>query len=461
MPGLTGHIDRVGDLVDCLEVEPQTFWVATEDPAAPFRLAADGIDALRPRFGALLAHGVSAPVGGSRAPDPAVATLFGETVRRLGAALASEHLSFNQGEGPGGRFSSAFFLPPCLSPAGVDAAVAAVKVLRAGLTVPFSVETPVSYLRPRPGDMADGAFVAEVASRADCGILLDLHNIWANQRNGRQDTRSFVAQLPLERVWEVHLAGGLDRRGYWLDAHSGGLDPALLALAEEVLPQLPALRAVVYEIMPEFVTQAGRDVLRPDLEAVHRLVDRVTRRPARPAPRPSESAPEPDDSPVPLDPRAWEDVVAGLAIGQAPEEPHDLVDELGADPGIGLLQELVHAGRCGRVASTLPLTVGLLVALSTPAEVDRLFVIYAAETFPGLWGSEEGRRFAEWLWPRTEPGSLERAALQLDLAALEVVRRDGPVTVEVDVEPLAFARAVHAGDIPPDLARGRFAATVG
>ncbi len=272
MPGLVDDLDRVGDLVDCLEVEPQTFWEETGDPAAPFRF--DRGEALRVarRFDAVLAHGVSSPIGGSRPPSAAMAGLFAETVGLLGARLASEHLAFNEAPRGSAAFSSAFFLPPRQTPAGVEAAGEAIAVLRAGLTVPFSVETPVSYLRPRPDEMDDGAFVAAVAERAGCGILLDLHNIWANQRNGRQDVRAYLSQLPLDRVWEVHLAGGLDRRGYWLDAHSGGLDPELLALAADVLPRLPELRAVVYEIMPEFVSLDGRDVLRPDLEAVQRLV---------------------------------------------------------------------------------------------------------------------------------------------------------------------------------------------
>ena len=152
-----------------------------------------------------------------------MARLFAESVRRLGAQLASEHLSFNRAAGDDGPFGSAFFLPPRQTESGVEAAVAAIAALRAELDVPFSFETPVSYLQPRADEIADGAFVAAVAEAADCGILLDLHNIWTNERNGRQSAREFLAQLPLDRVSEVHLAGGLERSGFWLDAHSGGL----------------------------------------------------------------------------------------------------------------------------------------------------------------------------------------------------------------------------------------------
>jgi uncharacterized protein (UPF0276 family) len=416
----------------------------------------------------VLAHGVSAPIGGSRAPDPRVSRLFRETVALLEAQLASEHLSFNTAVGDDGEFSSAFFLPPRQTAAGADAAVASIDALRADLAVPFSVETPVSYLRPRADEMRDGAFVAAVADRADCGILLDLHNIWANERNGRQRVLDFVDDLSLDRVYEVHLAGGFDRNGYWLDAHSGGIHPALLELASAVLPRLPALRAVVYEILPEFVTQDGHNVLRRDLEEVHRLVERVRSRrratraePASPEPTSAAATRAPRRGVASPDPRAWEDTLAALAIGRQPAAGTDLDAELAADPGIELLRELVGAGRAGRIGSSLPLTTELLISQRGIEEVEAELAAYAAERSPGLWGSEEGRRFAEWALQRFADDPLVRTAVRLDVAALDAVRDQRPHTIELDVEPLAFIASVHAGAVPDDQVTGRYLVTVG
>lgn len=466
MPGLIDAIDSVVDLVDCLEVEPQTFWWETGDAAEPYRLERDEIISLTRRFDAILAHGVSSPVGGSRRPHPFMARLFRDTVDLLGAQLASEHLSFNEatsGSDPATVFSSAFFLPPRQTWAGVDAAAAAIGELRTGMTIPFSVETPVSYLRPRADEIDDGAFVAAVAERADCGILLDLHNIWANQRNGRQDARSYVAQLPLDRVWEVHLAGGLERRGYWLDAHSGGLHPALIELAEDVLAQLPAVRAVVYEILPEFVTQDGVDVLRPDLEQVRRLVDRARLRPARrsptvaatPTPDPRHCA-GPDESA-----ELWENSLAMLAIGRSPLDDQPIAGELARDPAIGLLRELVGAGRSGRVVSSLPLTIELLVTTLGIEGVDGLLDDYAATTEPALWGSAEGRQFAEWAARALADLQYVQAAIRLDRAALDSVLTEQPQTIELTVDPIALITAIHNQQVPTTPFGGRFLATVG
>ena len=105
--------------------------------------------------------------------------------------------------------------------------------------------------------MPDGAFAAEVAEAADCGILLDLHNLLCNERNGRQSVAEFCNSIPLERVWEIHLAGGEAAGGFWVDAHSGLVEPALMEIVASIVPQLPALRAIIFEIIPDYIAAVG------------------------------------------------------------------------------------------------------------------------------------------------------------------------------------------------------------
>ena len=78
---------------------------------------------------------------------------------------------------------------------------------------PFAVEIGVNYLRRRSDELSDGEFVTKVVEGANCGIILDLHNLWTNEMNGRQSIEDFLRQIPLERVWEIHLAGGYEEDG--------------------------------------------------------------------------------------------------------------------------------------------------------------------------------------------------------------------------------------------------------
>jgi len=196
-PALAPLLAAEPDLVSVIEVEPETLWTATADPAAPYRPDRSALARLCALPQPKLVHGVGFPVGGSRPPDPLHLPPFVDGIDILGAPWASEHLAFNRAEGPEGPFATGFLLPPLQTPAGVAAAAASIRAVAGRLPVPFAVETGVNYLQPRAGEMSDGAFMAAVTAAADCGIVLDLHNLWANQRNGRQRLEEVLAELPL------------------------------------------------------------------------------------------------------------------------------------------------------------------------------------------------------------------------------------------------------------------------
>jgi hypothetical protein len=58
----------------------------------------------------------------------------------------------------------------------------------------------------------------------------------------------FVDRLPLDRVVELHLAGGTSYGNYWVDAHAGAMPDAVFAFAAELAPDLPNLRVVNFEL---------------------------------------------------------------------------------------------------------------------------------------------------------------------------------------------------------------------
>src|SRR5690349_9761932 len=227
LPGLEPLLDVGQDLLDVIEIEPQTFWFRT---AAGYDQRDDVLSRIERMPQRKLVHGVGAPIGGTLRPDPAMVRPFADTVQRLSAPWCSEHLNFNRASDGGVDFDTVALLPPVQSREAVALAADNIRSVQALLPVPFAFETGVNYLRPRHGELSDGEFFAAVAEQADCGILLDLHNLWCNERNGRQPVRAVLAELPLERVWEVHLAGGEELDSYWLDAHSGPIPQPLVDL---------------------------------------------------------------------------------------------------------------------------------------------------------------------------------------------------------------------------------------
>jgi uncharacterized protein len=395
-PGLDLIWDQISDLVDVVEVEPQTMW----------RSRPDGWDLVEPAFRWVeglglptLVHGVGFPVGGCHPPDPVGVALTAECAARLGAAHWSEHLSYNRTVLGNRSIDAGFLLPPAQTTAGVAVAAEHARAYHAAARLPFLVETGVNYLRPRPGELSDGAYIAGVAERADCGILLDLHNLLTNERNGRQPVSEVLDELPLERVLEVHVAGGFEAGGYYLDAHVGAPDEELLALTACVIPRLPNVRAVLYEAVPESLAALGATGVREILVALRRLLDGARHakvRDRRPGPRRQRPG-----GPAEADLAAsagWERALAAYTSRASDDRPAD-------DPGIDLLRQLADAARRGGLALACPDQLGRLITVLGFPATERLVERYLRDRRPLRWTADEGAQFVAWL-AETEPALL-------------------------------------------------------
>jgi uncharacterized protein (UPF0276 family) len=313
-PPLHNLFEENRDLIQVAEAEPSSFWIKAPGAAGAVRSNPEALDRIAALPQAKLLHGVGYPVGGTCCDQEEPVAELRRWARQLDVPWTSEHLSFNETEAG----AAGFLLPPCQSEAGVDLAAANIRRRASLLDRPFAFETGVNYLPVQPGEMADGDFFAAVAEAADCHILLDLHNLWANERNGRGRVRDVVAALPLDRICEIHLAGGLVKDGYWLDAHSGPVPPELLALAAEIMPDLPAVGAILFELAPQHLGNVAAADFLGQIEALHLLWER----------RGSAVAPKSGGTASlslhhGLDPAAWEAglvqaLAAPAAIGDTP-----------------------------------------------------------------------------------------------------------------------------------------------
>lgn len=83
----------------------------------------------------------------------------------------------------------------------------------------FAVENVSSYLTYTDSEMTEWDFLTQVVERADCGLLLDVNNIYVSAVNHGFDPNDYLDALPLDRVVQVHLAGHSIKDGYRLDTH--------------------------------------------------------------------------------------------------------------------------------------------------------------------------------------------------------------------------------------------------
>jgi uncharacterized protein len=451
VPGLEPLIESAAGLLQILEVEPQTLWLRDDGSEERYSVDPHRLARLRSLPGLKVLHGVGFPVGGSRLPSAAQLPPLLETQTALDAAWVSEHLAFNRADGPDGPLQTGFLLPPRQTASGAACAVASIRSVARRLPVPFAVENGVSYLQPRRDELPDGAFLSAVVEAADCGIVLDLHNAWTNERNGRQSVREFLEQIPLERVWELHLAGGSEYNGYWLDAHAGAVPKDVLALARELVPWLPSLKAIVFEIMPASVPQLGQDGVRRELERLQELWalrgKPTTTTPVRSVPfagKLFEVEPGPSE---------WEDVLGALVVRRPAAGP--LAAVLAADPGVDVFRHLIGEFRGSTVMGLLPFSARFLLASLGAEAMERLLAEFWGQHPPEPFGTREARCFATFLERRELALPLLEPIRQLDLAVLDALTHGTSGSVMFDQDPrpvlmdLADRRLPRVGVLEP------------
>ena len=446
--------------IDVLEIEPQAFWLhdSSDSGYVLDRRAFDHLGELpQPK----IVHGVGFPVGGTIRTTTAELDTFMESVRELDAVWASEHLSFNRVRNGSRLCDLGFLLPPLQSPAGVSTCVANITQVQEALPVPFAVETGVNYLRAQPGELTDGHFFASVADAADCGLLLDVHNLWTNQRNGRQPVLDTVAELPLDRVIEMHLAGGQEFDGYWVDAHSGLVPQDVMDLARQIVPRLPNLKAIIYEVMPEYVKDRGITAadLREQLEQLHELWairGRHVSRLLSPVSHHGLRTPPPS-----LSPADWEHAV-GAALGHLPRGDEKPSLDLLSDPGIAVLRRLIAGVRAGKVASTLTLSTRLLLLSLGEGGTQRLFEEFWAAEPTHAAASDEAVSFANFVTSHPISTRIDGLVdvMQFELAAHQAVLTGSPQQVVLSSDPETLLTSLREGRLPSIAQRGRFDVTI-
>lgn len=418
-----------------LELEPQTLWLADDPISGPFREYRPGLEAFARLPGHKLVHSVGIPLGGARQPDPGQMALIRDTATRLDSPWVSEHLSV---AGTPHR-AAGFLLPPLQTDAGVETAVTNIRAFSAGVGRPVAVETGVAYFRRKSFEMPDGRFVACVAAEAGCGLLLDLHNLYCNHRNGRIDLDETLTQLPLDRVWEVHLAGGDEMGGVWLDSHSGPMPDELADRARDLISTLPNLGAITFEIYDTFLRQL-------DNATFDRIVDQLrdiwegagqARSDAPPA------ALRRTVATAPLDPAAWEESLTA-AVWRAEPDAHPWPEDHEA---LGLYALLARSFRGSMLTRAMPRTVryGLL---RDGADFEQSIKSFFDDVPPQLYAPLEAEAFQGWWRAQRDEDPLMAALMDYDLAFIRLLRDPSPQVVRFPGDPRPVFEALAEARMP-------------
>lgn len=185
--------------------------------------------------GPVVMHGVSLSIGGTDALDLAYLQDLKALARRVQPAWVSDHLCFT---GASGR-NLHDLLPLPLTELALRQVVDRVGRVQDALGRRLVLENVSSYVRFAADEMAEHDFVAEVARRADCQLLLDVNNVYVSSVNHGFDAQAYINALPAERVVQLHLAGhSVGDDGLLIDTHDAPVCDAVWDLYAHTLRRL-------------------------------------------------------------------------------------------------------------------------------------------------------------------------------------------------------------------------------
>jgi uncharacterized protein (UPF0276 family) len=220
------HIFERKPVVDWFEIISENFMV---DGGRPLHVLDQILEQYR-----VVQHGVSMYFGSAEPLNREHLRRLKALVRRTKTPWLSDHLCWGSVDG---TYSHDLLPMPYTFEAAKNTA-RKIREARDFLEVPVVVENVSSYAEFHASEMTEWQFLTEVVEDADCGILLDVNNIYVSSRNHSFDPYEYVNNVPHERVAQIHVAGHSKFEKYILDTHDHAvIDPVwqLYARAIELI----------------------------------------------------------------------------------------------------------------------------------------------------------------------------------------------------------------------------------
>ncbi len=217
--------------VDFFEVHAENYFGAG---GTPHRY----LTAIRERH-ALSIHGIGLSIGGAGPLNPDHLAQLRMLVDRYEPQLVSEHLAWC--ESGGAYFND--LLPVALTSEALDIVCQHVEQTQDALGRAILIENPSNYLAFEQSDIPETEFLAEMARRTGCGLLLDINNVVVSAHNLQRSAQDYLDAFSMDAVGEIHLAGHSndERNGLTLKIDDHGSAPS----------------AEVWDLYRAFVHKAG------------------------------------------------------------------------------------------------------------------------------------------------------------------------------------------------------------
>jgi uncharacterized protein len=234
------------------------FEVISENFMVPGGKALYYLDAIRERYPIVL-HGVSLSIGGPDELDRDYLAKLKLLVDRVNPPWVTDHFCFGSANG----VHVHDLLPLPYTDAMVARVARRLAQVQDFLERPVGLENTSSYLTYRESHMTEWDFIRAVVETANAWLLLDVNNIYVSAYNHGYSPLTFLENVPVERVLQVHMAGHTNYGKYIIDTHRGPVPDPVLELYREAIRRIGAVSTLLEwddEIpeLPVLVTEVGR-----------------------------------------------------------------------------------------------------------------------------------------------------------------------------------------------------------
>ncbi|HEU0254087.1 MAG TPA: DUF692 domain-containing protein [Pyrinomonadaceae bacterium] len=222
----------------------------------------------------IVCHAIGLSIGSAALFDKGHVEQIGRMHDELSFAWHSDHLSFARLPQKTPEMHTAISLPVPYDKEVLDLLIERVTHIRAVVPCPFLLENNVYYVDVPDQEMAEAEFLNRLARESGCGILLDLHNVYVNSRNHGFAPESFLRDLDLSRVVEIHIAGGDTLLNFYTDSHAGPVAEPVWDLLEQTLRAAPGIRGVTFEFHESYYPLLKVDGIRAELDHARKIWER-------------------------------------------------------------------------------------------------------------------------------------------------------------------------------------------
>jgi uncharacterized protein len=163
----------------------------------------------------VVVHGVSLSIGSTDPVDFAYLTKLKRLADTVNAHWVSDHVCWTGVAG----INAHDLLPMPLNEPSLRHVVERIRTVQDFLERPLVLENPSTYVGFVGSTMSEWEFLTRMSTDADCGLLLDVNNVYVSSVNNDFDPDEYIRSVPHERVVQFHLAGHTNCQTHIIDTH--------------------------------------------------------------------------------------------------------------------------------------------------------------------------------------------------------------------------------------------------